>query len=155
MLLLTLTSSAVTGEPLISANTSPQNRWYTQSLVDKGDTVFQLHCAVCHGSTAASTPLWKKTGPDGKFPPPPLDGTAHAWHHPLPMLRDIIKKGGIGMGGSMPSFENSLSDDQIDAVIAWFQSWWPDLIYTRWRGAGDIKVPLPPILENLQKQSVR
>jgi thiol:disulfide interchange protein DsbC len=32
----------------------------------------------------------------------------------------------------MPAFEDKLSDDQIDAIIAWFQSLWTDEIYSLW-----------------------
>jgi len=36
------------------------------------------------------------------------------------------------MGGSMPAWEGKLSDDDIEAVIAWIQSRWPEEIYQAW-----------------------
>ncbi|HEC16393.1 MAG TPA: cytochrome c [Sedimenticola sp.] len=109
-------------------------RWYTPEQVAQGKALFARHCSECHGKNAASTPEWRKPGPDGHFPPPPLNGTAHTWHHPLPLLRRTIREGGIRLGGKMPGFQEKLSAAQIDAVIAWFQSLWPDNIYALWSG---------------------
>ena len=68
----------------------------------------------------------------GKFPPPSLDGTAHTWHHPLRALATQIKFGAPGGQGNMPGFAETLSDEQILDVIAWFQARWPDEIYLQW-----------------------
>src|SRR5690606_25758647 len=56
-------------------------RWYTQSQVEQGRELFQMHCAVCHGEKAEGTVNWFERDAEGQYPPPPLDGTAHAWHH--------------------------------------------------------------------------
>lgn len=32
----------------------------------------------------------------------------------------------------MPPFADVLTDAEIDVVIAWFQSHWPDRIYAAW-----------------------
>jgi len=64
--------------------------------------------------------------------PMPLNGTAHAWHHPLPVLRRTIQQGGARLGGRMPAFGDQLGTDEVDAVIAWFQSLWPSEIYAAW-----------------------
>lgn len=97
-----------------------------------GEKVFQTNCAVCHGAQAQGAPNWERPGPDGKYPPPPLDGSAHAWHHPRGALRQVIKEGTIRIGGNMPAWGDKLSDAEIDAVITWFQSRWPDEIYAAW-----------------------
>ncbi len=54
------------------------NRWYTKEQVTKGQELFANNCAVCHGQKAESTPNWRKKLSDGSYPPPPLNGTAHA-----------------------------------------------------------------------------
>lgn len=117
-----------------STNAATDQRWYSADQVSRGETVFQQNCAGCHGSNAEATPDWKKTDANGNYPPPPLNGTAHAWHHDLQLLRDTIRKGGARVGGVMPAFENKLSDAEIDEVIAFFQSKWPDDIYDKWSG---------------------
>lgn len=108
-------------------------RWYTEAQVQKGARVFAANCAVCHGDRAQAEDTWRQRLPDGKFPPPPLNGTAHAWHHPLFELREIIKYGSDPALGNMPAWGHILSDAEIDAAIAWFQSLWPHEVYEAWR----------------------
>jgi mono/diheme cytochrome c family protein len=69
---------------------------------------------------------------NGKFPPPPLNGSAHAWHHPQQVLVDTIKNGTAKLGGNMPAWKGKLSEQDIRAIIAWFQSKWSDEIYAAW-----------------------
>jgi len=107
-------------------------RWYNPALVVRGAEVFTANCAQCHGANAEATPNWRKTNPDGRYPPPPLNGSAHAWHHPLDMLRSTIRRGGAPVGGVMPPFGATLTARDIDAAIAFFQDKWPDEIYAAW-----------------------
>jgi len=117
---------------LVSWNTTAAERWFNQAVVEHGAELFQQNCAVCHGANAEGTSDWKKTDANGNYPPPPLDGSAHAWHHSIPQLARSIKEGGIKLGGVMPPFADKLSDQDVLAVIAYFQSKWPDEIYTGW-----------------------
>lgn len=120
-----------------------EKRWYTSTQVAQGKALFSVHCAECHGKKAEATPDWRKSDKDGNYPPPPLNGTAHAWHHPLAQLRLTIRFGGARYDGKMPPFDNKLSSDQVDSIIAWFQSLWPDETYNRWvsRGVSQISAP--------------
>jgi mono/diheme cytochrome c family protein len=119
-------------------NSAPQisARWYTQSQVDMGHAVFTRHCSGCHGENAQGNPDWKKALPDASEPPPALNGTAHAWHHPLRILKRTIDMGGIPLGGKMPPFKDKLNDAEKEAAIAYFQSFWNDKIYNAWLGRG-------------------
>ncbi len=103
-----------------------------QALVSQGKAVFEQHCATCHGDRAQGDPQWRKRGPDGLFPPPPLDGSGHAWHHPTRQLREMIRNGSPPGQGKMPAWGDKLTSAEIDAVIAWFQSLWPDPVYAAW-----------------------
>lgn len=116
----------------------PIKRWYGPEQLATGQVVYQKNCATCHGKDAASVAGWEKMDKNGQFPPPPLNGSAHTWHHPMPLLRRTIREGGIAQGGRMPAFKASLSNQEIDGVIAWFQSYWPDDKYANWSGE-----PLP------------
>ncbi len=107
-------------------------RWYTAAQVESGETLYQLHCAACHAADGSATDEWRKLDFSGHYPPPPLNGTAHTWHHPLEVLDYTITNGGVAFGGVMPGFAESLSSDQRLAVIAWFQSLWSDDIYASW-----------------------
>lgn len=98
----------------------------------RGELLFKQHCAACHGVRAQGAPDWQQPGPNGKYPAPPLDGSGHDWHHPTAALKDTIRHGTQRIGGSMPPWRDTLSEDDITAVIAWFQSLWPAEIYRAW-----------------------
>ena len=117
---------------LASFNVVAAERWFNQDIVDYGDSLFQQNCAVCHGVNAEGTKEWKKTDANGNYPPPPLDGSAHAWHHSIPQLVRSIKEGGIKLGGVMPAFGDKLSNEEVLAMIAFFQSKWSDEVYKVW-----------------------
>lgn len=111
---------------------SLDRRWYTQAQVDMGKPLYLENCAACHQPDASGTKDWRTRLADDSLPPPPLNGTAHTWHHPLKILRYQIVEGGASVGGTMPSFKDKLDSQKVDAVIAWVQSNWSDEIYTRW-----------------------
>lgn len=107
-------------------------RVHDDALISQGAGIFRAHCAVCHGANAEGDANWRKKGPDGKYPPPPLNGTAHEWHHSIPVLHEMIKNGTPPEEGNMPAWGGKLTDQEIDAVIAWFQSLWSDQVYAAW-----------------------
>jgi mono/diheme cytochrome c family protein len=117
---------------LVSLNANAVDRWFNQGVVNYGSRLFQQNCASCHGADAEGSSDWKQADANGNYPPPPLDGSAHAWHHSIPGLVRTIKQGGIKLGGVMPPFADKLSDQDVLAVIAYFQSKWPDKIYAGW-----------------------
>ena len=117
---------------LASFNIAAAERWFNQDIVNYGAGLFQQNCAVCHGVNAEGTKEWKKTDANGNYPPPPLDGSAHAWHHSIPQLARSIKEGGIKLGGVMPAFGDKLSNEEVLALIAFFQSKWSDQVYKVW-----------------------
>jgi thiol:disulfide interchange protein DsbC len=110
-----------------------EERWYSPQQVERGRAVFQEHCASCHGAEAQGLVKdWQKTGEDGKYPPPPLNGTAHAWHHSLKVLRRTIREGNAKLGGQMQAFGDRIDERDMDAAIAYFQSFWSDDMYATW-----------------------
>jgi len=136
----------------LTANASPDsaeiNRWYSEQQVEAGRLLFGEHCSVCHGKQAEGNASWKIRLPDGSLPPP-LNGTAHTWHHQLPLLRRAITLGGQQFGGKMPGFGGKLKQHQVDSIIAWLQSLWSDEIYAMWSGQGIERLEQPEILKNL------
>lgn len=116
-------------------------RWYSQTQTNRGYALYQSNCAECHRADASGTLNWKQPNPDGKFPPPPLNGSAHTWHHSLSVLRRTVRLGGVRLGGTMPGFADKLNSEQIDDILAWVQSHWSDQIYRVWheRNAQDEK----------------
>ena len=98
----------------------------------RGAAVFKQSCAECHGANGEGAPNWRQRDANDKFPPPPLTGGGHTWHHPLAALRHTIRNGTLAIGGSMPPWKGKLSNEDIEAVIVWFQSKWPDQAYAAW-----------------------
>ncbi len=119
---------------------SKQKRWYSIEQVQTGKKVFLKHCAVCHGKEAQGlTNDWRKPLADKSYPPPPLNGTAHAFHHPLSDLKKSINLGGLSQSGKMPAFKDKLKENEKLSVIAYFQSFWSDEIYNIWLKRSGIK----------------
>jgi len=113
-------------------STTVPGRWYTVAQVETGAPLYQAYCAACHAADGSATTEWRTPGPDGNYPPPPLNGTAHTWHHPLDVLDSTIESGGAQFGGVMPGFGAALDADERLAIIAWIQDLWTDDIYQRW-----------------------
>jgi mono/diheme cytochrome c family protein len=103
-----------------------------QARLKLGRQLYLKNCTVCHGLSAEGSPDWRKRDKDSKFPPPPLNGTGHAWHHPKKALMYTIKNGTREIGGNMPAWKDRLSDEEIEAIILWFQSKWPEDLYQAW-----------------------
>ena len=101
---------------------------------DTGRMLYADHCAVCHGVDLEGAPDWQRTGPDGLFPAPPHDETGHTWHHGDGMLFDYVQRGGqavlddlgVSFTSGMPGFGDVLSDTDIEAILAFIRSTWPE-----------------------------
>ena len=111
-------------------------RWYTAEQVVAGEPLYRKNCQECHRDKAQGTVDWKRRDAAGNLPPPPLNGTAHAWHHSLNVLRRVVREGGVRLGGTMPGFADTLNAEQIDAILAWVQSHWSEEIYVSWLERG-------------------
>lgn len=54
----------------------------TSEQIEAGKTVFSENCEVCHGARSRGLVRnWRQRDENGNLPPPPLNGTAHTWHH--------------------------------------------------------------------------
>ena len=111
-----------------------EGRWYTNAQSKQGKGVFKDNCAACHGASGEGlTADWKKPDAAGKFPAPPLNGTAHTWHHSKGLLMRTVNEGGIALGGTMPPFKDKLTNQEKEAVLAHVMSLWPQNIYEAWQ----------------------
>lgn len=112
---------------------STGSRGATSEQLAVGDKVFQANCQVCHGVKARGVVKdWQKKLADGAYPAPPLNGTAHAWHHNDKALLRSINMGGAAIGGIMPAFKDKLSQEERQAVLAYIKSLWPEALYKSW-----------------------
>jgi mono/diheme cytochrome c family protein len=108
-------------------------RYNDEEVISQGKELFSTNCAVCHGENAEGTVKnWQELDENGKYPAPPLNGTAHAWHHSINGLANVIRSGTISMGGSMPAWQGKLSDDEIFSLIMYLSTLWPEELYQSW-----------------------
>ena len=98
-----------------------------------GENIFNQNCVSCHGSKGTGLAIdWKVKDENGNYPAPPLNGTAHTWHHSPSDLLYTINKGGGEMGGQMPGFEGRLSEQEKLALLDYIYSLWPSEIQTKY-----------------------
>lgn len=100
-------------------------------VVQAGETVYQAHCASCHGQYLEGQPDWRKRDANGYLPAPPHDASGHTWHHADDLLFEITKFGPAAVIGDanyktlMPAYEKLLSDQEIVAVLSFIKNTWP------------------------------
>jgi len=84
------------------------------ALVQRGEVLYNTHCLSCHG------------GREGRPPDPyapPHTTAGHTWHHPDGQLKEIILNGLTGRG-TMPAFRGVLSEEDVEAILAYIKTWW-------------------------------
>ena len=115
-----------------STATDDSARWYTPQQLAQGKAIFADNCAACHGANGEGVSHWQTPDSNGFYPAPPINGTAHAWHHSLAVLLRTINQGGEQLGGRMPGFQGRLTELEQRSAVAAFQDYWPDAIYAQW-----------------------
>ena len=103
-------------------------------VVAQGQSIYQTHCAACHGAKLEGQPNWRERDAKGLLPAPPHDASGHTWHHPDKVLVRITKLGVAkaanlkDYNSAMPAYEGVLSDQEIVAVLSWIKAQWPPMI---------------------------
>ena len=100
----------------------------------QGEAIFRANCAACHGTNGEGQPNWHIRRPDGVLPAPPLNGDGHTWHHGDGTLYRVVSQGGAifespdlpNYKSGMPPFGETLSHDEIVAVINYVKTLWGD-----------------------------
>lgn len=97
--------------------------------IARGQVLYGEYCAACHGAALEGAPDWQTPRADGRMPAPPHDASGHTWHHADAELTLIIEDGMSGRvpgyESDMPAFGEILSEEEIDAVLAYIKSTWP------------------------------
>lgn len=114
------------GETLIERKLDP-------AQVARGKAVYEKVCLECHGAGGkGQAGDWRVRDAEGHFPPPPLDDSAHAWHHPTAVLLEVIREGSAPGQGKMPAWKGKLSEREMQDVVAYIKSLWSDEVYALW-----------------------
>ncbi len=103
---------------------------------ESGRALYVEHCSACHGVDLEGQPDWRSPDANGLYPAPPHDETGHTWHHDDAMLIDYITRGGqavlddmgVTFSSGMPSFGSVLDEREIEAVLDYIKSTWPEKI---------------------------
>ena len=107
----------------------PANPFRDQTLA--GKQIYDANCASCHGTKLEGQRNWRQPLASGRLPAPPQDENGHTWHHADAVIFDVIKSGLAKYAGDtyesdMPVFGGILTDDQINEVIDYIKSTWPE-----------------------------
>jgi len=130
----TLGLAAIVGLAPVAADRDGLLRPGDAALVARGQALYAANCASCHGADLQGEPDWRTPGADGLMPAPPHDETGHTWHHPDRVLLAITKYGLARAAGlddyrsAMPAYEDTLTDEQIVAILSYIKSTWPEQI---------------------------
>lgn len=97
----------------------------------QGRALYDVNCAKCHGKNLEGQPNWKMPLPNGRLPAPPHDKSGHTWHHTDSAIAGITKWGlkpfaGDNYESDMPAFGTILSDEEIEAILIYIKSTWPE-----------------------------
>lgn len=101
---------------------------------EDGRALYLRHCASCHGAELEGEPGWRSPRPDGTWPAPPHSVEGHTWHHGDAMLLDYVRRGGqavlddmgVEFASGMPGFRGVLAEAEIEAVLGYIKSTWPE-----------------------------
>ena len=95
-------------------------------------SLYQNNCASCHGKNLQGQVGWQnQLDEDGHRLAPPLNGTAHTWHHSPEYLYRVIK---YGFTSFDPNYEgkmlgnSGLSDEEVWELVSYMKEVWPNEI---------------------------
>ena len=87
----------------------------TPEFLSGGAQLYARNCSVCHGD---------RQGAGAIQGVPSHDETGHTWHHPDAQLKDWVLNGKLGFGQQMPGFNETLTEEHVEAILAFLKTWW-------------------------------
>lgn len=102
----------------------------TSDELAMGQAIYAENCAACHGVNLEGEDNWQAPNEDGSFKAPPHDETGHTWHHNDAYLLSRIRFGtqdlevDLQAQSNMPAYADSLTDEEIEAVLGYIKSQW-------------------------------
>jgi len=116
---------------LIVGQTKPSSGFLTASAQPAhGRELYDKNCAVCHGAKGRGLPEWRYQARAA----PPLDSSAHAWHHGddqlIAMILDKPAPDSV-----MPAWRGVLTREDALDIVAYIKSLWSPYILANCQGA--------------------
>ncbi|MEM7800066.1 MAG: cytochrome c, partial [Chloroflexota bacterium] len=96
-----------------------------------GERVYASQCGACHGVDFAGQPEWKIPNRDGTLKAPPLNEDGLLVSYSDAIIEEKIRYGAALLNddmqrlSNMPAYDTILTDEEIDAVIAYIKAQWP------------------------------
>jgi len=96
-----------------------------EARVARGEKIYEAKCIGCHGPQGVGESPGHPQAVDeqGRYLAPPLDGSAHAWHHTDEELVEFIATGSP-RNPRMKAWEGELSREEIRDVVEYIKSLW-------------------------------
>jgi len=131
MTIAAITVVAVAFAGLIIGQIRPSSRSLTASAEPlRGKQLYDQFCAACHGAAGRGAPGWRYQ----ERAAPPLDSSAHAWHHEDEQLLDMILDK-PAPDSLMPAWRGVLTRENALDVVAYIKSLWSPYIRANCQGA--------------------
>jgi mono/diheme cytochrome c family protein len=98
-------------------------------LVAKGEALYKKNCVSCHGEKGVGENPANIYAMDakGNYVAPPLNESAHAWHHTDEQLVETILDGS-SRNPRMIAWKNQLSKNDARALVEYIKSLWSERI---------------------------
>ncbi len=118
--------------PAVPSTDSPRRAQMVagNALLSRGQQQYNLRCAHCHGYDGeGQLPVTiTNTQSLGMLTIPAHNASGHTWMHPDQLLVRVIKEGISNPLDQFPMepYASVMSDDDINAVIAYIKLWWTD-----------------------------
>jgi mono/diheme cytochrome c family protein len=113
---------APAGTLMVHNGTIPPLPKLDTQLINEGKSLYQQHCAECHGANLEGQPNWQSTPTSGKLLAPPQDDTGPTWQISDARVYKSIFEGSAN--GEMPSFRDKLSGRDAVAILSYIKSRW-------------------------------
>lgn len=105
-------------------SSTPESEKPVPPPISKGEALYQKYCVSCHGEKGVGeNPLNIYATDEYGVIAPPLDESAHAWHHTDEALVEVILEGS-SRNPRMKSWKDVLTEEDARDLVGYIKSLW-------------------------------